>query len=57
MRVRYTRATTVSLTSGKAYDVISIEGGWFRIMDDTGEDYLFPPDSFEIIETNPHTQE
>lgn len=40
----------VSLLKGKVYDVLSIEDGWYRIVDETGEDYLFPPGYFEIVE-------
>lgn len=36
------------LLHGKLYKVIDIERGWFRIIDETGEDYLFPPDLFLI---------
>ncbi len=39
----------VSLTVGKSYEVLSVERGWYRILDDTGEDYLFPPDLFEDV--------
>ena len=35
---------------GKEYDVISVENGWFRIIDDTGEDYLFAPENFTVVE-------
>ena len=38
------------LTNNKIYDVISIERGWYRIIDDSGEDYLYHPDMFEIVE-------
>ena len=38
------------LTNNKIYEVISIERGWYRIIDDSGEDYLYPPDMFEIVE-------
>ena len=34
------------LLYGKSYKVIDIERGWFRIIDETGEDYLYPPDLF-----------
>ena len=34
------------LLHGKSYKVIEIERGWFRIIDETGEDYLYPPDLF-----------
>lgn len=51
MKVKYIRETEeLVLTNGKVYDVISIEKGWYRINDDTGEDYLYPPESFEIVE-------
>lgn len=38
------------LTHGKVYDVISIEKDWYRILDDTNDDYLYPPNIFEIVE-------
>lgn len=50
MRIKYTGESNVSLTRNKEYEVISIEKGWYRIVDDTGEDYIFEPDEFEIIE-------
>lgn len=50
MKVKYIGKTDVSLTNGKEYEVIEVENGWFRIVDDTDDDYLFPPDEFEIIE-------
>ena len=36
--------------TGEIYEVLSIEKGWYRIVDDTGEDYLYPPEAFEIAE-------
>jgi hypothetical protein len=50
IKVKYIGETDVSLTNGKTYEVIGKESGWFRIVDDTGEDYLFSPDQFETIE-------
>ena len=38
------------LIQGKVYDVISIEKGWYRIMTELDDDYLFPPELFEIVE-------
>ena len=29
------------LTHGKIYDVLSVEKGWYRVIDDSGEDYLY----------------
>ncbi len=40
----------ISLTKDKVYSVTRIEMGWYRIVDDTGEDYLFPPELFEAVE-------
>ena len=35
----------------KVYDVLSVEKrGWYRIVDESGEDYLYPPSMFEIVE-------
>lgn len=50
MKVKYKGKSSVSLTKDKEYEVISVEKGWYRIVDDTDEDYLFSPDEFEIIE-------
>lgn len=50
MKVRYTGKSCVSLTSGKEYEVLAIERGWYRITDDTDEDYLFSPDNFDVAE-------
>jgi len=38
-----------ALINGKFYEVISIERNWFRIIDETGEDYLYPPEMFKIV--------
>jgi hypothetical protein len=40
----------VSLQKEKMYEVDAQEHGWYRIVDETGEDYLFPPELFEIVE-------
>lgn len=51
MKVKYIgEYYKVSLIKGKIYDVLSIEDGWYRIIDETGEDYLFPPKDFEVME-------
>ena len=54
MKVRYTGKTEfLVLTNGKIYEVKAVEKGWYRIIDDSGEDYLYPPELFEIIENKP----
>ena len=51
MKVRWKGKTeALMLTHGKIYEVISIERGWYRIIDDSGEDYLYPPELFELAE-------
>ena len=52
MKVKYLgKVETPALEKDKVYDVISIEKGWYRIMTELDEDYLFPPELFEIIES------
>ena len=47
MRVRYVGEIfgVDGLTSGKEYDVIAVDedSGWLRVIDDSGEDYLYSP--------------
>lgn len=51
MKIKYIGETiSFALTKDKIYTVLSIEKGWYRIYDDTSEDYLYPPDMFEIVE-------
>lgn len=51
MKVRWIGETDfLVLTHGKVYTVLSIEKEWYRVIDDSGEDYLYPPDLFEIVE-------
>lgn len=40
----------LALLNNKIYNVISVEKGWYRIVDETEEDYLYPPEAFEIVE-------
>lgn len=56
MKVGYTGETSfLELTNGDIYEVISVERGWYRVVDDGGEDYLYPPDEFEVVEPNDGT--
>ncbi len=53
MKVRYSGETSfLELTHNKIYDVMSIEKEWYRIVDDSEEDYLYPPEDFEVVEPN-----
>lgn len=37
------------LTIGKIHPVLAVEKGLYRILDDSGKDYLYPAWMFEII--------
>ena len=51
MKIKYKGETSFLIaTKGKIYDVLSVEKGWYRIMDDSGEDSLYPPEMFEVVE-------
>lgn len=56
MKVRYLGETNeLMFINQKVYEVISIEKvfdeDWYRIIDETEEDYLYPADElFEIVE-------
>lgn len=43
----------LALLHGKDYEVLSVECGWYRVIDETNEDYLYPPQAFEVVETEP----
>ena len=34
----------------KIYNVLSIEKDWYRIIDGSEEDYLYPPELFKVVE-------
>ena len=53
MRVRCKETWGISLTSDAIYEVIGIEYGWYRIVDNTEEDYLYSPETFDIVEGGP----
>jgi hypothetical protein len=51
MKVRYLGKTEpLGLTNGRIYEVLSVEKDWYRIVDNSGEDYLYPPEQFETVE-------
>lgn len=60
LKVKYIREKEVSIPDSyklffdvipnKIYDVLSIEKGWYRIVDESEEDYLYPPEKFEVVE-------
>lgn len=53
LKIKYIGETDfLVLTHNKIYDVMSIEKDWYIIIDDSGEDYLYPPELFEIVNHN-----
>lgn len=40
----------VSLKVGKIYEARDCGRGWFALIDETGEEYAYPPQLFEVIE-------
>jgi len=50
LKVKYIGPDYVALPAGTVHEVISVEKGWYRIMTELGETYLFPPEVFETVE-------
>ncbi len=51
MKVKYIgKQYKVSLIKEKIYDVLAVEDGCYRIIDETEDDYLFSKNEFEIVE-------
>ena len=51
MKVKYIGVVdTLAFERDKVYEVMSIEKGWYRIMTELHDDYLFHPSAFEIVE-------
>lgn len=51
MKVRFIGETDpIYMINGKIYEVLSIEKGWYRIIDEEGEDYLYPPELFQVVD-------
>ena len=54
MKVRFIgQDDPLILLNGKIYKVEGIQCGWYQIIDETGEDYMYPPRFFEIVESLP----
>ena len=40
----------IGLTKNKIYEAIQSQKGWFAFIDDSGEEYAYPPELFEVVE-------
>lgn len=50
MKARYIGKTeSNTLDNGVVYDILSVEQGWYRVVDKSGEDYLYPAKEFEVV--------
>lgn len=55
MKVKYIgESNPLELINGKEYEVISVEKGpgnedWYRVKDETGEDYLYHHKNFKTV--------
>jgi hypothetical protein len=50
IKIKCLRDYGISLKKGKVYDARQMEKGWFAFIDETGEEYAYPPHIFEIVE-------
>ena len=55
MKIKYiAEGSPLSCIKGKLYELVAIEpgpgGDWFRVIDESGEDYLYPIAAFEIAD-------
>ncbi len=52
MKVKYIGSISdpLELISGKEYECLGKEDNAYRVIDETGEDYLYPASEFEVIE-------
>ena len=40
------KSDPLALINGKVYEVINVNHKWYQIVDETGEDYMYPPEFF-----------
>lgn len=52
MKVKYVGeiSNPLELINGRVYECLGREYSRYRVIDETGEDYLYPVDEFEIVE-------
>ena len=54
MKVKYIgeNGSELSVLKGKVYECLGKEKTWYRVVDETNEDYLYPIEDFEVVEKN-----
>ena len=52
IKVRYIgEDNPLALRTGKVYDAMVLKKGWLGIVDETKEEYAYPPELLEIVDT------
>ncbi len=50
VRVKYIgEDNPLSLRYGKIYEARVLQKGWFGVVDETNEEYAYPPELFEVV--------
>ena len=50
VRVKYIgEDNPLSLRYGKTYEARVLQKGWFGVVDETNEEYAYPPELFEVV--------
>lgn len=50
MKAKYIgKSESYALDNGKIYKILSVDQAWYRVIDESGEDYLYPAEVFEIV--------
>ena len=58
MKVQFVyRENGVVVERGYVYEVLSVDNGWYRILDGDGVKAYYPASMFEIVEENPQAPE
>jgi len=52
IKVRYIgKSSKLTMLNGKIYEARDCGLGWFALIDETNEEYAYPPNLFEVVET------
>lgn len=50
IKVKYIgQSDPLMLLNGKTYDARVLKKGWYGIVDETKEEYAYPPELFEVV--------
>ena len=51
VKVRYKgESDPLTLLNGKAYEARVLKLNWYGVVDETGEEYAYPPELFDLVE-------